>query len=104
MPTYRESRRELNTLLAAQEDRFRRAFLGMIRGIYHQLTLNRILELVAQGDFEDAITVIEDAAERLPVAYSRNFNQSVAYARGFIRNNLNVIVDSRNGEWSCFSC
>ena len=93
MPTYRESRRTLNELLRGQEERFRRAFLGMIRSVYSQLTLNRIIELVSRGDFEDAITIIQAEAERLPLAYSRNFNQSVAYARSFIRDNLSIVID-----------
>ena len=101
----KESLADIMRLLREQEAEFVDEFLSMVAAVRRQLNFQRVIEMLGRGDFEQAINIVEEAAERMGVAYDKAFRAGVQGARDFIRRNANIVLDfhphqqpSRTGE------
>jgi hypothetical protein len=84
----------LQRLINETEARFNREFLGALRLIRNQISLNDLADLIEQGRFEEAFESVLILASRLNVVWSSGFVDAGTSTAAFLTNNVpDIVID-----------
>ncbi len=68
--------KRIETLIAGAERRFKRQFLEMVQLMREQISLTKLIGLLEQGRVEQALGLLEAAANKLSVAWNQEFQRA----------------------------